>query len=143
MCIRDREKKFLTPGENFRVFKINGLKIGLMICADVLFMESFQFYNVHKVDIIFVPTTSSYKEEDTPETKLKRDEEIWLKGAKIADCYIIKVSGVGKILGRKILGRSLVASPEKIIFRNNTDGEKQEKIISINLNLNTQNKKKK
>jgi len=131
----NQEKSYLAPGEHFKVFEVNDIKIGVLICADALFIESFEFYRENKVDIIFVPTTSPHKEGDTMHSKYERDKKIWLAGAQTAGCHIVKVSGVGTIFGKKILGRSLVVSPEKIVFRNSIVNEEKEGIISVDLNL--------
>jgi len=130
-----QEKTHMTPGEKFKIFTVNFLRIGILICADVLYTESFQFYRENPVDIIFAPVTSIFKEADTKHTKIIRDNKIWLAGAEIAGCHVVKVSGVGRMFGKKLLGRSLVVSPERILFRNSSDNEEKKGIIVTELDI--------
>ena len=125
----------MTPGDEFKMFQTGSLRFGILICADVLYTESFEFYHKNPVDIIFAPVTSIYKEDDTRHTKVLRDNKIWLTGAQIAGCCVVKVSGVGTVFGKKLLGRSLVVSPEKFIFRSSVVNEEKEGIIVVELEL--------
>jgi predicted amidohydrolase len=107
----------VKPGSEYRVFDYDGLKIGMLICADVLHRAS--FYNIRGLnpDFLVVPVTSPSREGETVSEKYDRDEELWVKGARIAGCPIVKVGSVGKIAGRQLQGRSLAANGNGIIFR--------------------------
>jgi predicted amidohydrolase len=107
----------ITPGHEHRVFQWGNLRIGLLICADVLYPESFQAMRELKPDLIFIPTTSPYKPAETPSEKFARDNEIFGKGAAESDAILLKVSASGSIIGHRLQGRSLIASPNKIHWR--------------------------
>ena len=106
----------MSPGTEHRAFDVGGVKIGLLICADVLVEESFLAMRKFNCDIIFVPTTSPRKVE-SPEDKLSRDERIFVRGAQISRAYIAKCCTVESVFLAQLQARSLVASPEKIIQR--------------------------
>jgi omega-amidase len=114
---RDEGHGLITPGNDHRAFQWGGLRIGLLICADVLYPESFQAMRELRPDLIFVPTTSPYKPTETPAEKFARDNEIFARGAEVADAVIFKISATGSIIGHPLQGRSLIAGPNKIHWR--------------------------
>lgn len=124
----------LTPGRSFSAFDIRGVRVGLMICADVLYPDSFEEMNKLNCDVVFVPTTSPKKTE-TLADKLERDETIFVKGAQTARAYIAKCCAVGKIFNSPIQARSLIASPEAILQRAGLDEEEKPLIISQTLSI--------
>ncbi|MBX7150225.1 carbon-nitrogen hydrolase family protein [bacterium] len=124
----------LTPGHDFRAFDIQGIRVGLLICADVLYPESFAAMNNFQCDIVFVPTTSPKKTE-TLADKLERDEIIFVKGAQTAEAYIAKCCAVGSIFNSPIQARSLIASPETIMQRAGLEEEEKPLIISQTLSI--------
>ena len=71
----------ITPGQEYRVFKWRDFRIGLLICADVLYPESFQAMRELRPDLIFIPTTSPYKPAETPDEKFARDNKVFARGA--------------------------------------------------------------
>ncbi len=105
------------PGHEYRAIKLNDIRVGLLICADVLYPSSFSNIAGLRPDLIVVPVTAPYRDGESIEDKFKRDQKLFVEGAKKAGCPVIKVSSVGRIAGRKLQGRSLIATPEKIIFR--------------------------
>jgi predicted amidohydrolase len=121
----------ITPGHEHKVFQWRDIKIGLLICADVLYPESFQVLRELKPDLIFIPTTSPYKAGEKPEEKFMRDIEIFANGAAEADAILFKVSAIGTIIGHPLQGRSLIASPDKIHWRiDPTDEDKPALILA-------------
>jgi len=107
----------ISPGKEYAVFDIGGLKIGILICADVLFSESFQGVGNLNPDLIIVPTTSPFKAGETADEKFARDETIFARGAEVSDSLIFKVSACGSIIGHKLQGRSLIAGQGKVLWR--------------------------
>ena len=88
----------------------------------------------HGAKIIFSPTFSLIKTE-TVEEKHARDNEIYVRGAQIAEAVIVKVCGVPSEYKNILQARSLVADREKVIYRVRPDEEKTEKIIKITLDI--------
>jgi len=106
----------MTAGDRHQNFQHKGVQVGLLICADVLYEESFQAMHKFDCDIVFVPTTSPRKAESVEE-KMLRDEKIFVRGARTSASYIAKCCAVGSVFTNPLQARSLVASPEKIINR--------------------------
>src|SRR5699024_8285521 len=60
-----------SPGNEFKVFKTEIGKIGLMICFDLDFPESARMLNMKNADIILVPTNNFLPYERYQETHMK------------------------------------------------------------------------
>lgn len=129
-----REIGIITPGTDYKTYNVDGLNIGLMICADALYSETWEELSNLNPDIIFAPTFSPYKEESTKE-KFKRDEDIYVKGAKKTNCPVVKICCVGKFRDTRLQGRSLVAKENKIIWRVDPEDEDKPQIKIIKLNI--------
>lgn len=114
---KNEGKGLVEPGKEFKVFGWNGIKLGILICADVLFESSFAGAGGLDPDLLIVPVTSPYREGESAEEKFERDKILFVRGAQIAGCPIVKIGSVGKIAGRRLQGRSLVATRKGIIFR--------------------------
>ncbi len=109
-------EKGISPGEEYTSWSVDGIRIGVLICADVLHAESFEEMKRQNVDIIFIPTTSPYRPHDTIEDKVRRDSEIFVDGAMTAKSYIVKTCATGSIFSKKLQGRSLVAAPWDMLW---------------------------
>lgn len=124
----------VRPGDEYRSFNVGDLRIGILICADVLNAESFVKMQNHGCDIIFVPTTSPKKEESVAE-KHDRDERLFVRGARVAECYVAKCCAVGTIFGHPLQGRSLIASPEGIVERAGVEMENASFVMKTELSV--------
>lgn len=129
------EKKWATPGDEYVSFTWNGIRIGLLICADVLYKESFEAMKKQKVKIIFTPTFSPYKPGETASVKYERDQRLYLNNAKYCQSFIVKVCSKGLFNGRRSQGRSLIASPNRFLFKVPPFRENHKQIIVANLDL--------
>jgi len=125
----------ITPGSRFEVLETRGLRLGLMVCADVLFPRSFRQMAALKPDLVAVPTISPYQPDDTVERKYRRDQELFVNGARFAGAFMLKACGVGAIFGHRLQGRSLIASPFGVITRINPRAEQQEAVLTAEINL--------
>ncbi len=128
-----RERDVLTPGDGFMVFNLFGINCGVIICADALQQSSFIEMRRLKAQLIFAPTFSQPNRDDTPEKKLERDKNIYLKGAEVSGATVLKCCSVGELFGRKANGRSLACSRKEFIYRIDDDSEIKTKIIKIEL----------
>lgn len=122
----------IIPGNQYKVFKIDKSKVGILICADVLFIEAWDNMKRLKPDIIFIPTFSPYKIESVEE-KYLRDENIFIKGANISNSIIVKVCSIGKYKDTKLQGRSLVCDKNHIIWRVKPEEEDMKIIKNIEI----------
>jgi len=107
----------IKPGYEYRVFSVRGIRIGILICADALYPGSFSNIRGLAPDLIIVPTTSPYRENESRITKFRRDQALFAEGAEQANASIFKVCASGQIAGHKLQGRSLIAQPGKIVWR--------------------------
>jgi len=87
----------IIAGKRLKVFLYKGIKIGLLVCADVLYRSSYTEIAKQKPDLIIVPVTSPYNDDDTIELKKQRDYDLFIKGAKTTSCLVIKIGSVGHI----------------------------------------------
>ena len=110
-------KGLVSPGHEYRVIRLNNIRVGLLVCADVLHAGTFSNLKGLRPDLVVIPVTAPLRKHETVENKFARDQKLFVKGAKIVGCPVIKVSSVGKIAGHRVQGRSLVAAPNGIIFR--------------------------
>lgn len=125
----------LSPGGHNLILDVNGVRIGIMICSDVFQTHLFDEYGAAGVDLLFVPTASPYRPDDTARTKKTRDRKYFLNGALSSGAYVIKVCGVGELFGRQLQGRSLFAAPWDIIRRVDYAGEGQKRLMAITLDI--------
>ncbi len=128
------EEGIITPGKELKVFSAHGIKFGILICADVFHDDSFQFMKDNGARIIFSPTFSLIKDEPVEE-KFKRDNDIYVRGAAIAGSPIIKVCGVRSEYKTFLQARSLIADPQKVLYRVSPDEEHTEMIIKKEIEI--------
>jgi predicted amidohydrolase len=128
----------ITPGDTFKIFNAYDFNFGVLICADVFHDESFLFMNEHGAKIIFSPTFSLFKEKESIEEKFKRDNDIYIRGAKIADSTIVKVCGVRSEYKSFLQARSLIANKNEVLYRVKPDEEHTEMIIKQEIEINLQ-----
>ena len=129
------EERGIIPGKDYRVFDIQGVRIGILICADVLNPASFDRMRELGAEIIFAPTISPYRENDTVFEKLNRDTSIFVAGAQSARAYVVKTCGVGTIFGGPLQGRSGVFAPWGVLSRVPPDAEDQKMILTEYLDI--------
>ena len=135
---KNEGRGLIEKGTEYRVFGYRGLKIGILICADVLYSDSYSNIRGLKLDIIFVPTTSPYRENETSQVKFARDDKLFVKGAEITGSLIFKVCAPGKIGTKRFQARSLIATPSGIAWRNPPEDEDKSALIYTEL-TNPQN----
>ncbi len=128
--------KGISTGDRYEVFEAKGIRVGVLICADVLFPESYQKLAELKPDIVFVPTTSPYRVDDNAEAKEERDRLYFVNGAKTTSAYVAKCCAVGSLLGGRLQGRSLAAAPWEIIKQVPVEQEGEELVLTAELDLN-------
>jgi len=129
----------IAPGTEYRVFEMDGLRIGILICADVLYPSSFANLRGLRPDLVFAPTTSPYRPNESSSDKFDRDMRIFAVGARAAQAFIIKVSASGSIAGHPLQGRSLIAAPGKILWRIDPSDEDKPALVIAELGLDLSN----
>lgn len=125
----------ITPGNELKVFSAYGITFGVLICADVFHDESFIFMKENGAEIIFSPTFSLIKKDESVEEKHNRDRLIYVKGAELSESVIVKVCGVRDDYKPFIQARSLIADSSGVIYRVDPDEEHTPLIIMKEINL--------
>ena len=125
----------ITPGDRNFVFERDGVRVGVMICGDVFHPDLFVALGEQQVDVVFIPTTSPYRPDDTVRDKARRDRVYFVDGARAAGAFVVKVCGVGSLFGRPLQGRSLIAAPWGVLQRVEPTGEQRPHLMSITLDI--------
>ncbi|MFN7975683.1 MAG: carbon-nitrogen hydrolase family protein [Acidobacteriota bacterium] len=134
--VTERERAAgMTPGRDHRVLQVGPIRIGLLICADVLVPASFDAMRAERAHIIAVPTSSPYRPDDTLDAKERRDREIFVAGAARASAFVVKTCAAGALLGAPLQGRSLVAGPAGVLARVPFGDEDREARMVVDLDL--------
>ncbi len=128
-------KHGVTPGNGVSLFEVDGVRLSILICADVLQPHSFSQLRPLNPDIIFVPTTSPLKPGETIGEKFARDKNIFVAGAQVAGGFVVKCCAVGTLWDGSLQGRSLVAAPWGILTRIQPLDEDRRRILSITLDI--------
>ncbi|MBN9076469.1 MAG: hypothetical protein BGN87_23525 [Rhizobiales bacterium 65-79] len=103
------EKFYFTPGDDYPVFKVKGVKVGVQICYDRKFPEGSRALAVQGAEILFMPIcAASYGE-----TKLR--DQAWdvpLRSRAYENgTFVVAVNRAGDEKGRHHLGRSMIINP--------------------------------
>jgi predicted amidohydrolase len=122
-------------GEEFKVFHVRGLTVGVLICADVLDLRSFEELASLGCRLAFVPTASPFRPGEPVADKFERDQSIFLEGARRLGCPVVKTCGVGATFGHPLQGRSLIATPERILRRAEPEQEQSPLLLVAELEV--------
>jgi len=125
----------VIAGKEIKGFEIDGMKVGILICADVFDPNAFKQLKSQKVELIFVPVTSLYRPDDTLFEKQLRDNTIFVRGAQLANAYVVKTGGVGTLFGHPLQGRSGIFAPWGILARTAIEDECRKRILIGQLDL--------
>ena len=123
----------VSKWDNFETVELDRLKLGVLVCADVLYPEACRVLGLFGCDIVFNPVVSFFNDVDV--TKDARDC-LFVSRAIDNDYFLIKPSGIGKTpWGRKIVGRSLIAAPWGVIARYENENVPQVLTAELDLDL--------
>lgn len=125
----------ILPGDRTLIYDIDGIRVAVMICADALNPDLFRMIGRQGADIIFIPTTSTFRPEESKSEKHRRDREIYLRGAELAGAFVVKTCGVGTLFGKPLQGRSLIAAPWGILERVDIYSEAASAILTSILDI--------
>lgn len=127
--------KGIIAGDRSVAFDSDGVRIGLMLCGDVFVPAYFEELRQAEVDLIFVPTTSPYRPDDSLSMKHHRDHVYFETGARMSGAFVVKTCGVGSLFNRPLQGRSLIAAPWGALERVEMPGEQHKRILVATLDL--------
>lgn len=121
----------IREGNEYKVFGIKGMRIGILICADALYPGSFENIRGLRPDMIFIPTTSPYRPGEKRREKFARDRSVFASGAARAHCPVFKVCASGMITRHRLQGRSLIALPGRIVWRMEPELEHRSALVIV------------
>jgi N-carbamoylputrescine amidase len=104
------EKYYFKPGDSLPVFELNGLKIGMLICFDRSFPETFRTLALKGAQVVFVPVCSWGFRGDAFQTELQTralENQIFIVAVNKAGFEQVE----GEDGGREHFGRSCIISP--------------------------------
>lgn len=122
---------FLSPGKGTRVFEMDGLRIGVMICADALYPEISRSLASKGAWIISNPS-------NIPEDRLGMWKHVGITRAIENGIFYVFINNTATQYpdGRRITGHSFIAAPDgEVVFE--ADEDEQVTICELDLTLVT------
>ncbi|RJP24175.1 MAG: carbon-nitrogen hydrolase family protein [Candidatus Abyssobacteria bacterium SURF_5] len=104
------EKYYFSPGDRLPVFELDGLTVGILICFDRSFPETFRVLTVKGAEIIFVPVCSWGARADAFQSELQvraMENQVFVVAVNKAGWEQIE----GEDGGRDHFGRSCIIGP--------------------------------
>jgi predicted amidohydrolase len=107
----DQENRFFTPGDlGFPVIDTQSGRIGIAICYDGWFPESYRACALHGADVVCVPT-NWVPMPDQPSDREVMANTLVIAAAHSNGLFIIAADRVGTERGQPFLGCSIIAGP--------------------------------
>jgi predicted amidohydrolase len=125
----------IAAGQIDMVIDHEGVKIGIMICADVFQPEQYARMSEQRVDLVFVPTVSPFLPDDTRMAKQERDRQYFVNGSQKSGAYVIKACGIGQLFSKPLQGRSLIAAPWGVLSQIESGCERDERLVTATLDI--------
>ena len=112
MHLFNAERDALVPGDELGMFELNGVRVGIMICADFGFPELARAYAQHGVHVLAVSSSWAYP-----------DDDLWeiCNRARSAEngIYVVSCDRVGPTSrGLVKVGRSMMCDPNGFVVAN-------------------------
>lgn len=103
------EKFYFSPGAEFPVFELDGVKIGIQICYDRKFPEGSRALALKGAEILFMPICAA----TYGETKLRGNTwELPLQARAYENgVFVVAVNRCGDEHGRNHIGKSMIVNP--------------------------------
>lgn len=103
------EKFYFSPGAEFPVFELDGVKIGIQICYDRKFPEGSRALALKGAEILFMPICAA----TYGETKLRGNTwELPLQARAYENgVFVVAVNRSGDEHGRNHIGKSMIVNP--------------------------------
>ena len=122
------EREFTSPGNVSPVFKVENVKIGVLICVDALYPELARSVALNDACIIFNPS-------NIPQNRSELWKHVSVTRAAENTVFYVFVNNTNTLYpdGRIVKGHSIVASPDGEVI---LEAGEQEKVSQIELDLN-------
>jgi N-carbamoylputrescine amidase len=107
----DQENRFFTPGDlGFPVFDLPFGRIGVLICYDGWFPESYRACALQGADMVCIPTNWVPMPEQPPNRDVMANTLV-MAGAHSNSMHVIAADRVGVERGQPFLGCSIIVAP--------------------------------
>ncbi len=101
------ERFYFKKGDlGFPIFDLGHIKIGVLICWDVFFPESFRVLALKGAELVIAPTASAFEHSS------KKWETAIRAGAHANGMYVLRVNRVGREEKQDFYGKSFCAGPD-------------------------------
>ncbi len=120
-----REKSLFSPGSRFDVYRIGGVRIGVMVCFDWFFPESARTLMLKGADIIAHPANLVLPYWSRASFTRALENHV----------FIVTASRVGSERGIRFVGGSQIVSPQGEILARAGDKEVRPGVAEIDPNL--------
>lgn len=112
MHLYNQERDSIVPGDDLGAFELNGMRIGVMICADLGFPELARAYALAGCDVLAVPSSWAYPDDDLWEICCRAraaENGLWL-----VSCDRVGPTARGLVK----VGRSMCCDPNGFVTAN-------------------------
>ncbi|HYB55934.1 MAG TPA: carbon-nitrogen hydrolase family protein [Alphaproteobacteria bacterium] len=122
------EKFYFSPGSEFPVFELDGVKVGIQICYDRKFPEGSRALALKGAEILFMPICAA----TYGESKLRADTwELPLQARAYENgVFVVAVNRCGDEAGRKHIGKSMIVNPVGAEIMALASAEKPELLVA-------------
>ena len=118
-------------GEKLEIFDVRGVKLSVLVCADILYPELCRVAGLKGAEMVLNPVVS-FKKPDLPGTEYRYC--LYFTRAFDNAYAIVKAGGFGRTFtGKDAVGRSLVATFDGILAK--SCGEYSEEAVIANIDL--------
>ena len=126
------EKFYFSPGSEFPVWDLEGVKIGIQICYDRKFPEGSRALALKGAEVLFMPICAA----TYGETKLRGNTwELPLQARAYENgTFVVAVNRAGNENGRNHMGKSMIVNPVGAEIMAVASGDKSE-LLAATLNL--------
>ncbi|MDW7976126.1 MAG: carbon-nitrogen hydrolase family protein [Leptospiraceae bacterium] len=114
--LNQEETSFFTAGSDIGMFMLNNIRFGVLIGEEIQNIKLIEELKNNQIHLIFNPNANPDEGKDE-EALLQYENDTYLKPAKELDISIVNCDATGSFLGKKLLGRSLLATPKGISWR--------------------------
>jgi len=127
----ERELK-ISCGNEVKVFNVSGIKLAILICADILYPELCRVAGLKKADIVLNPVVS-FKNSELPAENLRNC--LYFTRSFDNAYAVVKAGGVGyTFLAQKTVGRSLISTFDGILA--SYSNEESEELVYAEIDIN-------
>lgn len=122
------EKFYFSPGSEFPVWDLEGVKIGIQICYDRKFPEGSRALALKGAEVLFMPICAA----TYGETKLRGNTwELPLQARAYENgAFVVAVNRAGNENGRNHMGKSMIVNPVGAEIMAVASGDKPELLVA-------------